>query len=35
LQLGGVDMTTDQPVNDVVALFASQLDEVERLLAEE
>jgi len=35
LQLGGVDMTTDQPVNDVVALFAAQLDEVERLLAEE
>ena len=34
LQLGGVDMTTDRPVNDVVALFGSLLDEVERLLAE-
>lgn len=34
LRAGGVDMTTDQPVNDVVALFASLLAEIEQLLAE-
>jgi len=32
LQLGGVDMTTAQPIEDVVNLFASLIDEVEKIL---
>ena len=35
LQLGGVDMTTAQPIVDVVTLFASLMDEVEQLLEED
>jgi oligoendopeptidase F len=33
LQLGGVDMTTPRPVEDVFALFDGLLDEVEELIA--
>ncbi len=34
LQIGGVDMTTDKPVKDVVSLFDTLLDTVEQLLEE-
>ena len=32
LKDAGVDMTTPQPVNDALALFATLLDEMEELM---